>query len=50
MTNNIIEPNFRVIMKSPDSIEKNRRKIIIISEKETIITKTSLKGEIRGII
>ena len=50
MTNNIIEPNFHIIMKSPYAIEKNRRKVIILSKKEKIITKTSLKGEIRGII
>lgn len=43
MTNNLIKPNFHIIMKSPYAIEKNRRKVIILSKKEKIITKNFIK-------
>ena len=49
-TNQFLEPSFHIIKESPDMIEKNRIKIIPISERNRIYSDKSLGSEIRGII
>ena len=49
-TNQILEPSFHIINESVDMIDKNRIKIIPISERKRIYTENSLGTEIRGII
>ena len=49
-TNQILEPSFHIIMESFDMIEKNRIKIIPLSERYKIHSDFSLSSEIRGII
>ena len=49
-TNQFLEPSFHIIKESPDMVEKNRIKIIPLSERNLILSENSLSSEIRGII
>ena len=48
--NNLLEPSFHIIMQSPDILEKNRIKIIPLSDRNKSHSKNELDSEIRGII
>ena len=47
---NLLEPLFHILMKSPDTIEYNRNIIIPICQRKNVKSDEGLNGEIRGII
>ena len=48
--NNILEPSFHIVLQSPDVLEKNKIKIIPLSNRKRITSKSTLDSEIRGLI